>query len=164
MIFVTVGTHEQSFDRLIDYMDKWAGKHDEEVIMQIGYAKKTPVNCKWYKLLDHDKFIELEKNARIVITHGGPCCFTEVLKAGKIPVVVPRKRKLGEHVDDHQVGISREYEKKYNNIIVVEDIEKLGDILEKYDSITKDMNCSCAESNNEKFCKALSGIVDRLFE
>ena len=30
MIFVTVGTHEQSFDRLIDYMDKWAGEHDEE--------------------------------------------------------------------------------------------------------------------------------------
>lgn len=164
MIFVTVGTHEQSFDRLIDYMDKWAGEHDEEVIMQIGYSKKTPVNCKWHKIIDHDEFIELEKKARIVITHGGPCCFTEVLKNGKIPVVVPRMHKRGEHVDDHQLGISREYEKKYNNIIVVEDIEKLGDCIENYEALIKDKNGSCVESNNEKFCKALSEIVDRIFE
>lgn len=164
MIFVTVGTHEQSFDRLIDYMDKWAGEHDEEVVMQIGYAKKTPVNCKWHKILDRNDFIELEKKARIVITHGGPCCFTEVLQNGKIPVVVPRMRKLYEHVDDHQVGISRAYEQKYHNIIVVEDIEKLGDIIANYDQITEGMNCSLADSNNEKFCKALSGIVDQIFE
>ena len=24
MIFVTVGTHEQQFNRLVQYMDKWA--------------------------------------------------------------------------------------------------------------------------------------------
>ena len=32
MIFVTVGTHEQPFNRLVEYMDKWAGEHDEEVV------------------------------------------------------------------------------------------------------------------------------------
>ena len=164
MIFVTVGTHEQSFDRLIDYMDKWAEEHDEEVVMQIGYSKKTPANCKWYKLIDHDEFIGYEKKARIVITHGGPCCFTEVLKNGKIPVVVPRMHKRGEHVDDHQVEITREYEKKYNNIIVVEDIEKLGEVIDNYEDIAKGKNYSCAKSNNENFCKELSEIVDHLFE
>ena len=34
MIFVTVGTHEQPFNRLVEYMDKWAESHDEKVIMQ----------------------------------------------------------------------------------------------------------------------------------
>lgn len=29
MIFVTVGTHEQQFNRLVEYMDKWAGEHEE---------------------------------------------------------------------------------------------------------------------------------------
>lgn len=38
MIFVTVGTHEQQFNRLVEYMDKWAIKNDEEVVIQIGYA------------------------------------------------------------------------------------------------------------------------------
>lgn len=36
MIFVTVGTHEQQFNRLVEYMDKWAIKNDEEVVIQIG--------------------------------------------------------------------------------------------------------------------------------
>ena len=31
MIFVTVGTHEQQFNRLVQYMDKWASEHEETV-------------------------------------------------------------------------------------------------------------------------------------
>lgn len=33
MIFVTVGTHEQQFNRLVEYMDMWAENHDEKVII-----------------------------------------------------------------------------------------------------------------------------------
>ena len=163
MIFVTVGTHEQSFDRLTDYMDRWAGAHDEEVVMQIGYTKKEPKNVTWYRLLKHDEYLKYLEDARIVITHGGPACFTEVLKAGKVPIVVPRKKSRGEQVDDHQVHICREYEKKYGNILVVEEIEKLGGLIEKYDEVTKDMPKGFIESNNEAFCQALSDIVDKLF-
>ncbi|MBR5975912.1 MAG: multidrug MFS transporter [Clostridiales bacterium] len=163
MIFVTVGTHEQSFERLTDYMDRWAASHDEEVVMQIGYTKKEPENCTWRRMIRHSDFLELLDKSRIVITHGGPACFTEVLKAGKIPIVVPRKKKYGEHVDDHQIGICREYEKKFGNILVIEDIEKLSACIENYDTLTKNMTKSCKESNNENFCRELSDIVDRLF-
>ena len=38
MIFVTVGTHEQQFDRLVEYMDYWAGEHTEDVIIQTGFS------------------------------------------------------------------------------------------------------------------------------
>ena len=40
MIFVTVGTHEQAFDRLIKYIDdlKIKGVIKEEVIIQTGYS------------------------------------------------------------------------------------------------------------------------------
>ena len=38
MIFVTVGTHEQPFNRLVKYMDEWAAEHDEAVIIQTGYS------------------------------------------------------------------------------------------------------------------------------
>ena len=38
MIFVTVGTHEQQFNRLIEYMDIWASEHDEKVVIQTGYS------------------------------------------------------------------------------------------------------------------------------
>ncbi len=163
MIFVTVGTHEQQFNRLVGYMDKWAAEHDEEVIMQVGFTN-APKNCRSQKIYDQEEFLDLITRARIVITHGGPCCFTKVLKCGKIPVVVPRKHKLGEHVDDHQVDITREVARKYNNIIVVDDIDKLGSIIADYDKITQNMNNRYIEFNNGKFCEALSGIVDNLFE
>ena len=45
MIFVTVGTHEQPFNRLIEYVDKWAAGVDEDVLIQTGVSSYKPVNC-----------------------------------------------------------------------------------------------------------------------
>ena len=72
MIFVTVGTHEQQFNRLVEYMDKLAKKLDEEIIIQIGFSTYIPKFSKWKKLFSYKEMsINIEK-ARIVITHGGP--------------------------------------------------------------------------------------------
>ena len=49
MIFVTVGTHEQQFDRLIKYVDEL--NLPEEVIIQRGYSDYIPRNCRAEKLL-----------------------------------------------------------------------------------------------------------------
>ncbi len=164
MICVTVGTHEQQFDRLVEYMDNWAASHDEEVIIQTGYSKIEPKNCKWQKFyLQHemDQFIQ---DARIVVTHGGPCCYIEVLKLGKVPIVVPRRHMYGEHVDDHQFEIGKKLKEQRNNIILIEDINKLGYALEHYDEIIKDMNHTTPDLLNVEFCKEFTKIVDQLFE
>ena len=42
MIFVTVGTHDQGFKRLVKKMDEIAGQIDEEVVMQIGSTDYKP--------------------------------------------------------------------------------------------------------------------------
>ena len=47
MIFVTVGTHEQQFNRLVEYMDKWAKEHAEKVIIQTGYSTYEPKHAEW---------------------------------------------------------------------------------------------------------------------
>ena len=51
MVFVTVGTHEQQFNRLLEEVDKIKGKGkiEEDVIIQTGYSSYKPLNCKWYK-------------------------------------------------------------------------------------------------------------------
>lgn len=41
--------------------------------------------------------------ASAVVTHGGPGSIADAARAGHRPVVVPRRRRLGEHVDDHQM-------------------------------------------------------------
>lgn len=162
MIFVTVGTHEQSFRRLVEYMDKWASEHDEEVFIQFGYTKYDAKSAKMQKFLTHEEMEKRISDARIVVTHGGPACYSEVLRAGKIPIVVPRNKKFGEQYDDHQVEIGREY-KKRNNILLVEEIDKLGETIEHYDELIKNMDPTTCHSNNEEFCSKLNKIVDEMF-
>lgn len=161
MIFVTVGTHEQPFNRLVEYMDKWAAEHDEEVVMQTGFSTFEPMNCKWDKLFPYQEMVKKVAEARIVITHGGPSSFIMPLQIGKIPVVVPRKADFNEHVNNHQVEFSNAVAERQGNIIVVEDVSKLADVLGEYDEIVGSMTKGL-RSNNEKFCYEFEKLVDEL--
>jgi UDP-N-acetylglucosamine transferase subunit ALG13 len=161
MIFVTVGTHEQPFNRLIEYMDLWAKNHDEKVIIQTGYSTYEPKYCECHKLLPYS---EMEKNvaeARIVITHGGPSSFIMPLQIGKTPIVVPRRHKFGEHVNDHQVTFCETVAERMGMIIVIEDVEMLGQAIVHYDArvggIDKEL-----KSNNDRFCKMFEKIVNEM--
>lgn len=163
MIFVTVGTHEQQFNRLVEYMDKWAAEHDEEVVIQTGYSTYEPKHCKWQKLFPFQEMSKKVEDARIVITHGGPSSFIPPLQIGKTPIVVPRKCECDEHVNNHQVNFSKAVAERMGTIIVVEDVEKLGETIEKYDELISRMD-SGIKSNNAKFCNELEKMVDGLFE
>lgn len=72
MIFVTVGTHEQPFNRLIEEIDrlKQEGVITDEVQMQTGYCTYEPKYCKWETFFPYKKMQELVQEADIVITHG----------------------------------------------------------------------------------------------
>ena len=161
MIFVTVGTHEQQFNRLVECMDKWAAEHDEKVVIQTGYSTYEPEHCEWDKLFPYQKMVEMVNEARVVITHGGPSSFIMPLQIGKTPIVVPRQYKYNEHVNDHQVKFCKEVENRMGTIVVVEDIEKLGGVIESYDEIKREGKNT---SNNAKFCEELDSIVDEMFE
>ena len=161
MIFVTVGTHEQPFNRLVEYMDKWSMNHDEEVVIQTGFSTYEPRKASWSKLYPYKTMIKMVDKARIVITHGGPSSFIMPLQIGKVPIVVPRKHEFDEHVNDHQVDFCRKVAERQGNIIVVEDVKKLGDVLERYDEIVGNMKNGLI-SNNERFCKEFEKIVNGL--
>ena len=161
MIFVTVGTHEQPFNRLVQYMDEWALEHDEDVVIQTGFSTYEPKHCQWSKLYPYKTMTEMVDKARIVITHGGPSSFIIPLQIGKIPVVVPRMCEFGEHVNNHQVEFCNEVSRRNGNILVVEDVNQLGIMLDRYEEITAKMQKGLV-SNNALFCKEFSRIVDSL--
>ena len=163
MIFVTVGTHEQPFNRLVEYMDQWAAAHEEEVIMQTGFSTYEPQHCEWSKLYPYPRMVELVSQARIVITHGGPSSFIMPLQVGKIPVVVPRRKEFDEHVNDHQYEFSRAVAQRQGNIIVVEDVQKVGETLENYDTLIQSMPAAL-QSNNVTFNQKLEQAVEALFQ
>ncbi len=161
MIFVTVGTHEQPFNRIVEYMDHWAEEHDEEVIIQTGFSTYEPGSCKWQKFFPYQDMEKIINKARIVITHGGPGSFIMPLHIGKIPVVVPRKKEYNEHVNDHQTDFCNKFARIQGNIIVVEDVSGLGEVLEGYETIISRMTNNF-HSNNEKFCAEFEKIVKEL--
>lgn len=158
MIFVTVGTHEQAFDRLVEAMDQWASEHEEEVVIQTGYSNYEPKCAKWQKMFPYEEMMEMINKARIVITHGGPSSFISPLQLGKIPIVVPRKKEYKEHVNDHQVAFARAVAERQGNIIVVEDVSTLGNVIENYEKRTEELHHGF-ESHNQEFCNKLETIV-----
>ena len=165
MIFVTVGTHEQPFNRLVEYIDglKNDGTIAEEVIIQTGYSTYEPRYCKWQKLFPYQEMIKLVDEARIVITHGGPSSFIMPLQIGETPIVVPRRHEFNEHVNDHQVSFSKAVAERMGTIIVVEDMDRLGETITHYDEIISGME-SGLKSNNELFNEELEKIVNEMFE
>lgn len=163
MIFVTVGTHEQPFNRLIKKVDALIadGSIDEKVIIQTGFSTYTPVHCEAHKMMSFEEMQQTLKEAHIVITHGGPSSFIEALQFGKVPIVVPRQEKFHEHVNNHQVDFTKLIAKRMNNIIPVYDVENLLTTINNYDEIVKTKNTG-ESSNNKQFNLSLEKIVEEL--
>lgn len=59
MIFVTVGTHEQPFNRLIKKIDelKGSGSFSDDVIIQTGFSEYRPINCHGEKFFSHEEML-----------------------------------------------------------------------------------------------------------
>lgn len=163
MIFVTVGTHEQPFNRLIKKVDDLVanGSIKEKVIVQMGFSTYIPKYCEFHKMMSFEEMQKKLRDARIVITHGGPSSFIEALQFGKVPIVVPRQEKFNEHVNNHQVDFTKLIAKRMNNIIPVYDINDLGQTIDNYDQIAKTKNAG-ESSNNKQFNQKLEKIVDEL--
>ena len=161
MIFVTVGTHEQQFNRLIKKIDqlKKDGHIKDDVFIQTGFSDYIPESCDWKKFLSYEEMIQKIKDAKIVITHGGPSSFILPLQYGKTPIVVPRMKKYDEHVNDHQVEFCRKYNSLNNNIIVVVNVDELNSELF---SIVEKKTLINSKSNTLIFCKRLSKVLEEV--
>jgi UDP-N-acetylglucosamine transferase subunit ALG13 len=104
MIFVTLGTSEP-FNRLLAGLDPLPA--DEEIVVQLGASTVRPVGARCVEFLAYDEVIDLMRRARVVVTHAGAGSVLAARGQGKVPVVVPRLRRHGEAVDDHQVQFGR---------------------------------------------------------
>jgi len=144
MIFVTVGTHEQPFDRLVHAIDLLKEQEVivEDVFIQTGYSRYQPRFCESANFLRFDGVQKKMAGARIIISHAGPASIMMALQAGRIPIVFPRQKKYGEHVDNHQLDFCRRLEEK-GMIMAVYDVSRLQPaILEfkKFEEILRQKN------------------------
>lgn len=105
-VFVTVGTDHHPFDRVIAWVDDWAATADERAFVQHG-ASRPPSVAEGAAFVGHDELLTRIRDARVVVSHGGPGTIVDCLRSGKKPIVVPRDPEHGEHVDDHQIRFTR---------------------------------------------------------
>ena len=164
MIFVTVGTHEQPFNRLIKEIDRLA--KDKEInndfYIQTGFSDYIPQNCSWKKFLSFTQMNDMIRKSDIIITHGGPASFITPLEVGKIPIVVPREKRFNEHINNHQEEFIKLIDKRLQDIIPVYDIKDLKEKILNYEILIKQMN-NQIKTNNEAFNQSFSDIVSKMF-
>lgn len=103
MIFATVGTHHDGFPRMLDALEALGSV---ELVVQHGYGR-PPTNAS--SAAPFLSFPEMAKNfaaADVVVTHAGVGSILMAVKSGHVPVVMPRLKRRGEHVDDHQLELA----------------------------------------------------------
>jgi len=59
MIFVTVGMHNQGFDRLIEKCDLLAGQIEDKMIIQKGSTSYCPRNAEYFDFASNEEFLKL---------------------------------------------------------------------------------------------------------
>lgn len=148
LIFVTVGTHEQQFDRLVKKMDELALEIEEEIVIQKGYSLYKCKNIfQEYEMLTFQEMNSFVDSSEVIVTHGGPGSIFLPLSLGKKPIVVPRLKEFGEHVDNHQKDFAIRLKKEDKIDIVLEDIDVISELI-KARLISKEMNYGSKKDNN----------------
>ena len=111
MIFVAVGTQKFQFNRLLITMDKLIAKGyiKDEVFAQIGFSDYIPQRYPYKTMMKKTEFDAMIDKCDLLITHSGVGTIISGLSRSKAVIVVPRKRKYKEHIDDHQVQIAEAF-------------------------------------------------------
>ncbi len=132
MIFVCVGSRGYQFNRLLKSIDQLIedGEIEEDVFAQIGGSEYLPIHYKYERYLDESTFHLFQREASLIISHGGTGALVTALKKGKQVIAVPRRQCFGEHIDDHQlqvVGVLGEQ----GYIHVAYDMDDLGRVIKE---------------------------------
>jgi beta-1,4-N-acetylglucosaminyltransferase len=129
VIFVTVGTNEAPFDRLLQAVA--ALSTSEEIVVQHGSSAIVPANAaRTYDFLLFDDLVREMRDSRVVVTHAGIGSIMTALSCGRRPVVAARLVANREAVDDHQLPVARRLQEA-GLVTLVEDLARLEDALAK---------------------------------
>lgn len=101
-VLVTVGSEKFPFSRALEAVrDALPTTH---ITWQTGNTPTGSLNLRgtqraWWPA---DELVAAARTTDVVVTHAGVGSILMALRAGRCPVVIPRRSDLGEHVDDHQ--------------------------------------------------------------
>jgi UDP-N-acetylglucosamine transferase subunit ALG13 len=107
-LFASVGTDHHPFHRLVRWVDDWLERQPGGAVtclVQGGTSQPSRV-AEFHRYLRYQEMQAAMLAAAAVVCHGGPGTIMEARALERVPIVIPRRSKLGEHVDDHQVAFA----------------------------------------------------------
>ena len=131
--FVSIGNAKQSFSRLLKAVCVCANKLPQPVIVQYGHTLfncESTINVDFMKMSDFQQHLNVSK---VVNFHAGGGSVSNAIRAGKIPIILPRDANLDEHIDNHQVEFSQELSRMNKAVVLNSDI----DIIAAIDKVKK---------------------------
>ena len=157
MIFVTLGTHDKPFNRLLEAVQKQIdlGNINDKVIVQAGATKFVSKDMEIFDLISMTKFDELVSKCDLLITHGGVGTIMTGLKKGKKVIACARLAKYKEVVNDHQKQIIENFDKT-GYIIGVTNLDDLDKALKR----VKDFKPKRFVSNTENMIKLVKEKIE----
>ena len=158
MIFVTLGTQDKSFKRLLNEIDRCIENNiiKEKVIVQSGYTKYKSKNMKIIDFITKEKFDKYMNECSLLITHGGAGSILTGMRYNKKVIAVPRIKKYKEHTNDHQIQIVEELDKK-GYILKCDNLKNLEDIIIKSKKFTPKKYLE----NNNKILEVISDYITK---
>ena len=102
-VFVTVGTFEFPFQRLMDRIDKIC-PDEWDVTVQSGTAT-APTRFESAPAMPYEDVLAACREVDVVIGHAGVGTVLTAATAGVQLILVPRRQAHGEMVDDHQIEL-----------------------------------------------------------
>lgn len=106
-VLVTLGTLGYRFDRLVDAI-RSAARPGWEVLWQVGPNAYDELPGRIVEMLDAASFASACEWADVIVGHAGVGSALTALEAGRQPLLIPRRKEHGEHIDDHQRLITAE--------------------------------------------------------
>ena len=160
-MFVTVGNATQGFKRLLNAVDEAAGEGafgDESILIQTGNNPDFHAShCEQQAFLPMSQFEALIKSSSLIISHGGAGALINILRAGKVPIVMPRRQQYSEHVDDHQFELIHALAKEGRVIPVFESTDLKSAVKE-----AKGRNNQPQAQNNSQLVALVAKAIDEL--
>ncbi|GAA1935183.1 glycosyltransferase [Nocardioides hwasunensis] len=103
---VSLGTQEDySFRRLLERLVPLVPE-GTEVMWQTGCTDTTGLGIEGRARVPAEEMRAAIAHADVVVAHAGTGIALMALENGRFPILVPRRAKHGEHVDDHQLTIA----------------------------------------------------------
>lgn len=127
-VFVTVGSL-YPFDRLIEACDALAADDEREWVAQIHEGEYEPRHMRFERYMDKDAFDAAMVDADLIVGHAGMGTINGALAIGKPLLVVPRRKDLGEHVNDHQIA-GAELFRAGGHVLVADNPGDVGSMLD----------------------------------